>query len=309
MPVARYNDMLSRKAISTQIARQLCSFAACAMHFNYAKQTPLSMFSLHPQYRASDDENKKPTETTGDEEEEQDIEKIKKALTLHAEKFTLNKLLNKFKDSNERDEYMKDEGGPLAMDKNAVAAEFKVFALKHVFPGNKHGKNCERTGLLWQERGLRGSDLRTGKKTEIETDLRNCAKLIDLPDEVTLLFRGTGKEKDSVEEFMSTSMSCAVGLEFYVPLMIIYVPKRRVRGLVICNPKHTLKNRESELLLTQPKPYMTRRKEYEETILQYLRDERLITMFEDTSFTDYLQVWVYDIPPTDPLLTTSNSPH
>ena len=72
---------------------------------------------------------------------------------------------------------------------------------------------------------------------EIEKALRDrevlheCGHMIDI--KTNLLFRGVKNEMDSVEEVTATSMSFKSALNYGLPVMIVYVPQCRVRGLVV----------------------------------------------------------------------------
>jgi hypothetical protein len=195
-----------------------------------------------------------------------------------------------------------DDGGLLEHDRNEVSIMFKKFSENH-----KYSYHCSNICGTWQEEaGTPGGFIRNDEAFIAE--LHACAKMITLPDDVTLLFRGVGRERFSVEDLTATSMSCSVGVDYKPPLMIIYVPNGIVRGLVI-NDEDSQHNRESEILLTHPEKYMRQCSvEAATTLLKHLRKTEMILSFPREN-VEYVQVWVYDIPSTDPLLTTSNSPH
>ena len=277
MPVAGYSDMLSRRATPTQVARHLCSFVTHAMHINYEKQAPSSMFSLHPQYRAPDTKGSGLSDTDV-------IRAIKEKLESHVNTFIVKN------DINLR------EGGYLEHDRTSVSKMFKQFKAKTKIEDGKNDYFCRDARDTWQSSaGDRNESIRKGKDTEIAKYLHECATLITLPDDVTLLFRGTGKENDCVEEFTSTSMSCEVGIRYIQPLMIIYVPNRKVRGHIIDDSHST----ESEIMLTHPAKYMTQCSvEAATTLLNHLRDTQMILSFPKEN-VEYVQVWVYKIPVID----------
>lgn len=88
-------------------------------------------------------------------------------------------------------------------------------------------------------------------KKDRET-LHRCGHEIELP--YPLLFRGLFQEHGvSREEFTSTSMSYNGARKYGVPLMIIYVPSKKVRGLVVLTKDDGIgSDEDSEILLLNP---------------------------------------------------------
>ena len=98
--------------------------------------------------------------------------------------------------------------------------------------GEFNGPTALRTLLKEADKG--GRDALHIKALKDRATLHSCGHDIVVPS--GLLFRGTGREGQiRAEEFTATSMSFRAATNYIVPVMIIYIPDRRVRGLVIRN--------------------------------------------------------------------------
>lgn len=228
----------------------------------------------------------------------------------HFEKFQITRELDEYKTSNSLQCLETDD------EQKSAVAKFKE--LKFSYPVScittlaswrgKYGEYVSESNLRRHleyidknPNTLYTKDNKLYLAVETRDRLHECADEIILPQK--FLFRGLANEKGSIEEFTSTSMSLTVAAERYrFPLMIIFVPNKKVHGLIVRLDGHPSgklgTDNDCEILLTNPAMRMADEKVRDE-VVQHLIDQSLMT---NESFTrgarldkvrDLIEVWEY----------------
>ena len=138
------------------------------------------------------------------------------------------------------------------------------------------------------------------KASEHRSLLHECGHTVDIGSH--LLFRGTAKEVQPVEEFTATSLSFSSAFKYGTPIMIIYIPTKQVHGLVIKDYEKQGgqgTDHDSEILLLNPKMRKCSDKVRDEIVDHMLEKN----MFENGAFNPKTKdlndirlkftVWIY----------------
>jgi hypothetical protein len=169
----------------------------------------------------------------------------------------------------------------------------------------EYDNTCQEKIIYWQGKdGFKGSTLRTAlanypvepaekmNAIEFTNKMKACAKEIQLIDH--FLFRGLFSEHEAVEEFTSTSLSVERAISYKPPLMIIYVPKKKVHGLVI--KTGNAKDKDCEILLIDPISKLVQYTENDAVAIKsFIKEENLLPTINEYELEDKdMQIWRYD---------------